>query len=843
MKTFAPFLFLLVLLYLWAQSPAWAQPLAGLPVSSQGPPFGLGTHTPAEVVRLRANLDTAQGRSRVDLLNQLALLTDSLPQALANAREALPLAQSLGYPSGEAVARFRLGDASLWRRHVVGPTDSLAGIANQYGVAPPDVLGWNDLLGNALFAGQRLWLRQGAQPAAEALAHYQQALAVRQAQGQPDAVVEAWRKLGDFYLQGRDWAQAEAQYLQWANVREREGNPEKLAAAWQFLRQFYVATSQWPKAANAWRRRLAALAPGDPAISVPALREAAGFFASQGQWPESEQLLATAYERASTPDLAQLRPSLATDLYQLYARQWQAAPDLATQAGLLPKLHAWAKLAGADVTKLLVQAAAQAEPASGYALYCTFLALRTRVAGRDSLGTRQLLPLLAKYSTLPPTTLAESAPNLRRRHLAGPGDNVYNVATRYRVSISDLKRWNQLGPNETAFAPGRGVWVAAPPPDDEATADTASVAPPPATPSIGPGALADTLAQLAQQPLANEVAHALWLAGARSHARAGEWAKANAALEQALKKLPCPNCLPAEQVRNLMAGNELAAKRYGQALALYRQGLQVYQTQQQWSAVLPQLGLIGQVYAAWGKTAELEQHTLEVEALCRKLNLDLPGDQALALALLYEKRGQKQQAIDYGNKSFRAFGRAQPSDEAATPGGQRQPFRFGDPLPGQDGPALTTTGRAGLAEAEALLRRLVPPIGPDDPDDPEYVVHTTFEGETLASLGQLYDVPEECLYGWNFIPSPILAPGSRLRVCRRADWQRELSASQSLPGNQPVYHQAKAGESLNTLAQTFGVALAQLQQWNLEALPDPNYLAAGTRVVVGWQFRQCGCGK
>jgi LysM repeat protein len=630
-------------------------------------------------------------------------------------------------------------------------------------------------------------------------------------------------------------AQAEVQYLQWAQVREREGNPEKRAAAWQFLVQFYTATNQWPQAAGAWRRRLAALAPGDPAAYIEALRAAASFFTDQGQWAESEKLLATAYERATT-NLAQLGPSLAASLYNLYASQWKAAPDLATQAGLLPKLYPWAKLAGDDVSKLFVQAASKAEPASGYALYCTFLALRARVAARDSLGARQLLPLLAKYSQSPPPSLAESAPNLRRRHLAGPGDNVYNVATRYRVSISDLKRWNQLGPNETVFAPGRGVWVSPPLSSDEgAASDTAQVALPPAAPSIGPVALADTLAQLARSPLANEVAHALWLAGARSYAQAGEWAKANAALEQALKKLPCPDCLPAEQLRNLMAGNEMAAKRYGPALALYRQGLEVYQAKQQWSAVLPQLGLIGQAYAAWGKPAELEQHTLEVEALCRKLNLELPGDQALALALLYEKRGQKKQAIDYGNKSFRAFGGpAQPTGA--------EPRHTSGLVPDQGEPGMAE-GQNGLARAEALLRRLVPPIGPDDPDDPEFVVHTTSEGETLASIGHLYDVPEECLYAWNFIPSPLLAPGSRLRVCRRADWQRAQAAHQPLPGNQPIYHQAKAGESLNTLAQTFRVALAQLQQWNLEAVPDPNYLATGTRVIVGWQFRQCGCGQ
>jgi LysM repeat protein len=828
MKAFAPLLFFLV------YGPAWAQPLAGLPVSSQGPPFGQGSLAPAEVVRLRANLDTARGRTRVDLLNQLALLTDSLPLALAHAQEALPLAKSLGYASGEAVARFRLGDASLWRRHLVVPTDSLGGIAAQNGVAEADLLRWNGLLGNALFEGQTLWLRQGAPSAAEALGHYQQALAVRQAQGQPDGEVEAWRKLGDFYLQGQDLAQAEAQYLQWAQVREREGNPEKRASAWQFLLQFYTATAQWPQAAGAWRRRLAALAPGDPAAYIEALRAAASFFAQQGQWAESERLLTTAYERA-TPDLAQLGPSLAADLYGLYASQWQAAPDLATQAGFLPKLHAWAKLAEEDVSKLFVQAASKAEPASGYALYCTLLALRARVAARDSLGARQLLPLLAKYSQLPPPRPAGPSPNLRLRHLASPGDNIYNVATRYRVSVSDLRRWNQLGPNETVFAPGRGVWVSPPAPGDEgAASDTAQVALP-ATPSIGPVALADTLARLAQSPLANEVAHALWLAGARSYAHAGEWAKANAALEQALKKLPCPDCLPAEQLRNLMAGHELAAKRYGPALALYRQGLEVYQAKQQWSAVLPQLGLIGQVYAAWGKTAELEQHTLEVEALCRKLNLDLPGDQALGLAFLYEKRGQKKRAIDYGNKSFRAFGGlAQPTGA--------EPRQTSDPMPNLGEPGLAES-QNGLAQAEALLRRLVPPIGPDDPDDPEFVVHTTAEGETLASIGQLYDVPEECLYAWNFIPSPLLAPGSRLRVCRRADWQRDQATHQPLPGNQPIYHQAKAGESLNTLAQTFRVALAQLQQWNLEAVPDPNYLAAGTRVVVGWQFRQCGCGQ
>jgi hypothetical protein len=34
-----------------------------------------------------------------------------------------------------------------------------------------------------------------------------------------------------------------------------------------------------------------------------------------------------------------------------------------------------------------------------------------------------------------------------------------------------------------------------------------------------------------------------------------------------------------------------------------------------------------------------------------------------------------------------------------------------------------------------------------------------------------------------------------------------------------------------------------LQLWNRETVSDANYLATGAQVVVGWVFRQCGCGK
>jgi len=339
---------------------------------------------------------------------------------------------------------------------------------------------------------------------------------------------------------------------------------------------------------------------------------------------------------------------------------------------------------------------------------------------------------------------------------------------------------------------------------------------------ISTAALADTLAKFAQQKeptLTKEVAYELWLTAAQLHAQAGKPAKANLELGRVLKKFPCKTCLLPDEITNLMADNELAARRFPQALKIYQENLRLYLDKEKWRLVLPQYGRIGRLYTAWGKTDEAEQTYLGVEQTCRKRNFVLPPEQAFALAQLYEKKGQNEKAIAYANKTLKAMNLF------------AQDLTRPELLP------------SPATEAVALLRRLVQPIGATDTENAEFVIHTTGETETLESIGKLYDVSVECLYDWNFVPSPVLAKGSRVKVCRRADWQRVDDPEHPLPGNQPVVYKVKEGQTLTMVARIHKVELAQLYQWNRETAATPDYLQPNTEVIVDWVFKQCSCGK
>lgn len=64
---------------------------------------------PVDQDSLRLALETAEGEVRVDILNDLARSVDGTPETRAYAQEALDLAESLGYVSGQAFAHYYLG--------------------------------------------------------------------------------------------------------------------------------------------------------------------------------------------------------------------------------------------------------------------------------------------------------------------------------------------------------------------------------------------------------------------------------------------------------------------------------------------------------------------------------------------------------------------------------------------------------------------------------------------------------------------------------------------------------------------------------------------------------------
>lgn len=110
------------------------------------------------------------------------------------------------------------------------------------------------------------------------------------------------------------------------------------------------------------------------------------------------------------------------------------------------------------------------------------------------------------------------------------------------------------------------------------------------------------------------------------------------------------------------------------------------------------------------------------------------------------------------------------------------------------------------------------PIGADGPRQAETpppadvrIVHVVRRGETLSGIASRYNVPLNNLRGWNSLSGSRINIGQRLTIYTDGRSAPESTAATSA---QPVRYTVKRGDTLSQIAESYGVGVSQLRQWN-----------------------------
>lgn len=188
---------------------------------------------------LLAELTTAQGIRKVEILTTLSQQVEDHAKAQSYANEALSVSQSMDYKDGIAVSYICLGNLARYVLHKVTASDSLQSLVNQYNTNKESIIKINILLSETVFVGQILKIEneKGLQ---EAENFYNKALETRALQGNKDGEVWALKKLGNLQEDFKNWEKAEKYYLDWLKARESEGDTAKIAWAYTNLAEFYA---------------------------------------------------------------------------------------------------------------------------------------------------------------------------------------------------------------------------------------------------------------------------------------------------------------------------------------------------------------------------------------------------------------------------------------------------------------------------------------------------------------------------------------------------------------------------------------------------------------------------
>jgi membrane-bound lytic murein transglycosylase D len=144
-----------------------------------------------------------------------------------------------------------------------------------------------------------------------------------------------------------------------------------------------------------------------------------------------------------------------------------------------------------------------------------------------------------------------------------------------------------------------------------------------------------------------------------------------------------------------------------------------------------------------------------------------------------------------------------------------QPIR----LEQEQAPALADAERASSETPETPVRRAsTTPIGADGPRTASAtppaevrIVHVVRRGDTLTELATRYKVPVSNIRGWNNLSGSRINVGQRLTIYTDG---RSAPAAASTESKEPVQYTVKRGDTLSQIAESFGVGVSQLRQWN-----------------------------
>ena len=108
--------------------------------------------------------------------------------------------------------------------------------------------------------------------------------------------------------------------------------------------------------------------------------------------------------------------------------------------------------------------------------------------------------------------------------------------------------------------------------------------------------------------------------------------------------------------------------------------------------------------------------------------------------------------------------------------------------------------------------------------------HKVRRGETLGSIARRYGISVSQLKRWNGLRSNTAKVGKTLKVSNPAKQSKSTTTTTTTTSNEKQkYYTVKRGDSLSSIAERFGVTVAQLREWNGIEADDIN---AGVRIAV-----------
>ena len=117
--------------------------------------------------------------------------------------------------------------------------------------------------------------------------------------------------------------------------------------------------------------------------------------------------------------------------------------------------------------------------------------------------------------------------------------------------------------------------------------------------------------------------------------------------------------------------------------------------------------------------------------------------------------------------------------------------------------------------------------------DPAPAAQTRYKakrGDTLASVAKRHGVTAAQLKAWNHLKSNRLAAGQRLVLKADAVETHTAAAAGKSPATKPTRYTVRRGDTLQSIARRFNVAVLDIQRWNNLSANRP--LLHGTRVTV-----------
>lgn len=816
--------------------------------------IAVNAHAQQATGGLLAELATAQGIRKVEILTTLSQQVEDYNKAQSYANEALTVAQSMDYKDGIAVSYVCLGNLARYFLHKVTANDSLQSLANQYNTSKESIIKINVLLSEVIFEGQNLKIEneKGLQ---EAESFYKKALETRALQGNKDGQIWALKKLGALQEGFKNWEQAEKYYLDWLKVRQSEGDTSKIAWAYTNLAQFYARNEKIQadyanKLENVLNERFKFKASGlTKEQQIADFQEIARFYSNLGKiekaiiyyqkaltfFPKKEDNL-PAYkafwndylDRGKT-DYEKYRFEEAEKNFQNYIKAIYESEIYEKDVNALPS--AYMKIADYFQYNQNIISRIQYQ--------CK--ALEMRIKENDSKKINwQKLALQYSYEQLQSPPTYKLVNGLDTVRFPKP------TSFHYKNAIQSIE--NVL-------------------------------------PAVKDGETQTTLLEILVS----------------FYEKIGEYPKAIIAQQKLLSlvketnKKTKPTNVPKYNYRTAKTliklgnlhekqGNDL------KAIESYRESAALYEKEKKWQETADALDLIGQVYQRQKNWQLMLSQYEKIIGLLESKKAIINGYYYVQLAIAYKDLNENQKAVKYAKLalfekknisvnpnmqvgtaniriSVNAFAdnffsikekygltdediaRLNPSIPIDAIKGGSIPMEMTELVVVEDKSVRKKeteeklTSRQNLSEytknnAAAILKEL---LTFDEVKDSAFVVHTVGKAETLGSIKRLYGVSESCLLQWNYLGGEVLIEGMKIKVCKKEDWAKKIGNNTQTGEDEIVYNTVNQDVDYPyDIAKRYNMTMQQLNELNQTQLPYS--VERGRKIIVSIKVNNfCTC--